>query len=132
LRALADGAPSRLTDIERLAAYRAFESRRTVASGARSGASWLTITWRAAAGIALILTSAAVWRAVGGGAPASEWNPGPALEGFVEDLADLDVRGREVGALLGAGLLDDPAPGAWEGPENGEGGELAVPWEVDP
>jgi len=130
LRALAAADPAPLTDIERRAAYRSFESRRS--TGGRARKPWLDATWRAAAGIALLLTSVGVWRAVGSGASAPEWNPEAALEGFVEDLADLDLPDREVRAVLGVGLLDDPdAAGPWDGLETAEPAEIRLPWEEE-
>lgn len=127
VRALAAAAPAPLTDIERRTAYRSFEARRTAVPRGRTP--WLGATWRVAAGIVVLLTSAGVWRAVDGGSPVTEWNPDAALEGFVEDLADLDVSDREVSAVLGVGLLDDPA-GPWVALEGG-GSDAGIPWEEE-
>lgn len=130
VRALASDAPAPLTDIERRAVYRSFESRRRRAHRPRPA--WLAATWRVAAGIALVLTSAGVWSVVDGGPTVSEWNPEAALEGFRRDLADLDVAEGDVRAVLGVGLLDDPGAGVpWGGFEATDRGEVRPPWEEE-
>lgn len=128
VRALAAASPEPLTDIERRAAYRSFESRR--AGGRRIRPAWRARTWRAAAGIAILLTSVGVWRAVDR-VPASEWNPQAALDGFRRDLDELGMDAGDVRAVLGAGLLDDPELGGpWAASEAAEAGAAArMPWE---
>jgi len=136
VRALAAESQAPLTDIERRAVYRSFEARRADARRTRlrrePRPGWLAVTWRAAAGIALLLTSVGVWRIVDGEAPAGEWNPQVALEGFRQDLDELGMDGGEVRAVLGVGLLEDPGVGGpWVGSEAVEPGDARPPWEEE-
>ena len=126
LRALA--APvDELSDVERLRTYRAFEARRTALRPARPGSMWLRASWRAAAGVALVLTSIGVWQVVQTGR-AGEWNPDAAIEGFAEDLADLELSDGELRMALGVGLVDDPTLDVpWDA---GDVDGLDLPWEA--
>lgn len=122
LTALRESRPSPLSDIEIERTYRGFAARRLVARPA-----WLVTAWRVAAGVALLLTSVAVVRVVQERSPA-DWDPDAAIQGWVEDLADLDLPAPEMRLALGVSLLDDAALGLpWEDLEDVEVGEL--PWE---
>lgn len=132
LRALEGSDAADLTDVERARVYRAFEARRRMGVGSAHGGatpSFLRVTWRVAAGLALLLTSVGVWQVVQRGQEeVSDWNPEVALEGFAEDLAGLEVPDREVRMAFGVSVLDETGiETPWVGLE--DVGELQTPWE---
>lgn len=136
LMALRDAGPPPLSDIEIERTHRRFEARRLAcaadtggsAGPGRSGA-WLTPAWRVAAGIALLLTSVGVLRVVQGDS-STDWDPDVAIEGWLEELADLDLPAPELRLALGVSLLDDPVLGLpWGDLEEIDMGEL--PWESE-
>ncbi|MDH3732741.1 MAG: zf-HC2 domain-containing protein [Gemmatimonadota bacterium] len=127
LRALAAPVEA-MSDIERRRVYQTFEGRRLAGGGGRPGSAWLRASWRAAAGIALVLTSVGVLRVVQIGSTV-DWDPDAALAGFVDDLADLDLSEGEVRMALGVGLIDDPTLDVpWD---EADVGELVLPWEQE-
>jgi hypothetical protein len=139
LRALADEGPAPLSDVERHRVYRAFEARRTEGSaeaptvGAPSPSlprrqSWIAPVWRIAAGVTLILTGAGVWQALQPGGSAQDWNPDVAIEGWAEDLAELDVAAGDVRLAFGLSAVDDIV---WDDLEGMDPAGLAAPWEDD-
>ena len=130
LRALGSSGPDSLTDVERQRAYRGFEQRRARLEGARGGGHrpWLVRTWRAAAAIAVLLTSVGVWRVVQQAEMGADWNPEIALEGWAEDLADLEVAPGDVQMAFGSAAVSEPGWDELEGPDPYD---LAAPWEED-
>lgn len=142
LRALAGSAPAPLSDLERERLHGAIESRRAAGdrrpgggAGGRPGDPagphpWLAWTWRAAAGIALVLMSIGVLRVVQEGAT-PDWDPGLALDGWGREVADLGLDPADVRLALGVGILDDPTLGL---PLDEAGADLegmALPWEEE-
>jgi hypothetical protein len=127
LRALAEPIESPLSDLERARTFRTITARRGVRSGGTAGSAWLRATWRIAAAVALLLTSVGVWRVVQAGG-ASDWDPDLAMEGWTQELADIELTDGELRMALGAGIIDDPSLDPWAG-ASVDPGELDVPWE---
>lgn len=134
VRALSEAAPGSLSDVERERVWRGFETRRRAVSGRRRGSppatgpagpAWLRVTWRAAAAIALLLGGLGVWQ-VRSGTDSTDWSPELALEGWEEELAELDVPAGEV--RLAFGLRDDPA---WQDLTEVNPWDLPAPWEEE-
>jgi len=122
LAALQAARPLPLSDIEIEKTYRGFETRRR-----SSPPHWQATAWRVAAGVALLLTSVGVVRIVQERSPA-DWNPDVAIQGWVEELADLDLPAPEMRLALGVSLLDDAGLGLpWDDLEDVDLGDL--PWE---
>jgi hypothetical protein len=137
LMALRSSGPAPMSDIERESTYRRIRACRAAPAGAlpggRTGSSpWLATLWRAAAGIALLLTSVAVWQLVRSGPRTTEWDPDAALVGWAEDLEEFDLGAGDVRLALGLGSLDDLNGGlAWEELGGGDAADLVTPWEVE-
>lgn len=139
LRALADDGPAPLSDVERHRVYRAFEARQAAGSveapadatpsrGGPRRRTWIAPLWRVAAGVTLILTGAGVWQALQPGGSAQDWNPDLAIEGWAEDLAELDIGAGEVRSAFGLSAVDDIS---WDDVEGVDPAGLAAPWEDD-
>lgn len=124
VRALHESGPTPLSDLERQRVYRAFDVQRmeTAAGGPR----WLRTTWRAAATIALLLTGVGVWQFVQNGEAATDWSPELALEGWSDDLADLNIGLGAVQLAFGVGT-ENEIP--WDDLEGVDPFDLATPWE---
>lgn len=127
LRALAAPIDSALSDLERARTYRAIAAQREVRSGGTAGSTWLRATWRIAAAVALLLTSVGVLRVVQAGG-ATDWDPDLAMEGWTQELADIELTDGEMRMALGAGFFDDPAFDPWAG-ASVDPGEFDIPWE---
>lgn len=93
---------------------------------------WISVAWKVVAGLALVFTSVGVWRVVQTGAPA-EWNPDAALDGWADEVADVQLSRGELRLALGSGLLDEISlEGGWTlGLSPADVDELAVPWEEE-
>jgi anti-sigma factor RsiW len=131
LRLLARPVATPLSDVESVRVYREFESRRIAAGPdlAAPGPPWLRATWRAAAAIALLLTSVGVLRIVQVGSTA-DWDPQVALDGWAEDLADIELSAGELRVAFGVGPVNGVALDlGWDGLEAVDMGEIEVPWE---
>lgn len=128
LRALALPLDDPLSDLERAKVYRAISAGRRAPSGGTAGSAWLRATWRVAAGVALLLTSAGVWQVVQTG-EAGGWDPDLAMDGWAEDLADIDLTEGELRLALGAGLIDDPSLDLVWDDAVVDPDDIAVPWE---
>jgi len=130
LRVLTRPVATSLSDVEAARVYREFESRRVVAGIDRAAPPprWLRTTWRAAAGIAVLLTSVGVWRVVQVGAT-SDWDPDAAIEGWEQDLAGLELSVGELRLALGVVFVDDASDLGWDGLETVDVGAIEVPWE---
>jgi len=127
LRALGGSGPPPLSDVERERVRRGVQARRG-ASRRMGPHPWLAVTWRVAAGIALLLTSVGVWRVVQQGS-ATDWDPGLALDGWGEEVAELGLEAGDVRLALGVGILDDAgAEPSWDGSDLEE---LMLPWDED-
>lgn len=125
LRALRESGPE-LSDIERQRVYQGFEARRA-ASRPSGNPRWLTTTWRAAAAIAVLLTSVGVWQVVqSGSAPGAVWDPQVALDAWSEDLAEFDIEPGAVQAAFGFAALDEVL---WDDLEGVDLAEVRAPWE---
>lgn len=123
LRALTGSQGEGMTAAEREFVYGRFARRR------RETGEWLSVTWKIAAAIALLLTGVGVWQIVRTGGETGEWDPEVALDAWEEDLADLQPGVGEVRLALGLGFvsLEGESPeSTWE--------EFEVPWEegIDP
>lgn len=132
LRVLSEPPAQALSEADAERVYRSFETRRLADLTARGtpGPRWLRVSWRLAAGFAVLLTSVGVWRVVQTGS-ASGWDPDVAVEGFVQDLAGIDLSAGEVRLALGVGLADPELDPVWDAVGEGDVEELAVPWETD-
>ena len=128
LRVLAAPIEAPLSDVERARIYRAASAARSAASGGTAGSAWLRATWRIAAAIALLFTSVGVWRVVQTGG-SGEWDPELAMEGWAQDLADIDLSEGDLRLALGAGLIDDPALAVGWDDAALDPAEITVPWE---
>jgi anti-sigma factor RsiW len=132
LRTLAETVGEGVSAIESERVYREFERRRREdrLPSRRAGSRWMSVTWKLAAGFAMLLTSVGVWRVVQSGS-ASGWDPEVAVQGFAQDLADIELSVGDLRLALGVGLVDDPAldPG-WDMLET-DVPEIGVPWEND-
>lgn len=129
LRVLARPITTPLSDVEAARVYREFESRRTGPDPVAPPPRWLRTTWRAAAGIAVLLTSVGVWRVVQVGST-SDWDPEAAIKGWEQDLAGLELSAGDLRLALGVVFVDDFAPDlGWDGLEDVDLGEIEVPWE---
>ncbi|MDX1396740.1 MAG: zf-HC2 domain-containing protein [Gemmatimonadota bacterium] len=113
-----------------LAAARVATVEASPEAGRRS--TWLSVAWKVAAGFALLFTSVGVWRIVQTGST-PEWNPDAALDGWAEEVADVELSRGELRLVLGTGLLDDIAldEGWTMGLSPGDVDELTVPWEEE-
>ena len=135
LRALARPAVGMTAD-ESARVWSGFASARATplgagpATGRRS--SWISAAWKIAAGFALLFTSVGVWRIVQAGST-TEWNPDAALDGWAEEVADLELSRGELRLVLGMGLLDEIAleDGWTMGLSPTDVDELTVPWEEE-
>ncbi len=127
LRALAEPIGSALSDMERARTYRAITARRGIPSGGTAGSAWLRATWRVAAAVALLLTSVGVLRVVQAGG-AADWDPDLAMEGWTQELADIELTDGEMRMALGAGLIDEPLLDPWAA-ASVEPGDFDIPWE---
>jgi len=128
LRALAHSGPAPLSDVERERARRAVEARTASPGRGSRPHPWLALTWRAAAGIALLLTSVGVWRVVQQGR-AGDWDPAAALDGWQEEVAGLELEPADVRLALGLGILDDPGlEPSWNEVDLED---LALPWSEE-
>ena len=141
LAALEEASPAPLGDAERERVFRALAAPGSdganaappggAAHGRASGGQrWLSVTWRLAAGIALVLTSVGVLRIVQEGAT-PDWDPALALEGWGEEVADLGLGAGDVRLALGVGLLDDPTADLAYDEATADLEGLTLPWEED-
>lgn len=128
LRALGASGPPPLSDMERERVRRAVQERRGAARRRTGPHPWLALTWRVAAAIALLLTSVGVWRVVQEGS-ATDWDPGLALDGWGEEVAELGLEAGDVRLALGVGILDDAGlEPSWDGSDLEE---LMLPWDQE-
>lgn len=123
LRALADSPVQAMSLSERERAYAALASARP------PGPAWMSIAWKVAAAIALLLTGVGVWQ-VATTAGAAEWNPTVAEEAWETDLADLEPEPGDV--ILALGYGQDMADSIWEDLDALDPLELVGPWEEQP
>jgi len=124
LRALHESGPTPLSDLERQRVYRSFEAKR--ARTTVRALQWRPATWKAAASLTLLLGSVGVWQAVQGREESADWSPELALDGWSEDLADLDVGPGAVRLAFGVGTGDEIL---WEALDGVDPYDLAAPWE---
>ncbi len=141
LRALADRSFPGLSEAEREGAFAGVSPPAPSPAGggpahggpalAASGG-WLSVAWKVAAAIALLLTGVGVWQVVRvGGEAGAGWDPQFAIDAWEVDLAALEPAPGEIRLALGIGLLDEPMGVSWDDLEGVDPTELAVPWEED-
>ncbi len=140
LRALADRSFPGLSEAERERVFAAVSAPGPPAGSggpargpalAASGG-WLSVAWKAAAAIALLLTGLGVWQVVRvGGEAGAGWDPQLAIDAWEVDLAALEPAPGEIRLALGLGPLDETIGMSWDDLEGVDPTELAVPWEED-
>jgi hypothetical protein len=123
LRALAEPGVDGLTAGERELAFGQMRRRQAI------DRSPLTTVWKVAAAIALLLGSVGVWQTIQSSAGAPEWSPTAAVEGWEDDLSELDPQLDEV--MLALGYQSESSAELWNAFDEVDPGELVGPWEEE-